>query len=259
MNSAVWDLNSDKLIALAKQGKRADARKVDEYRPVTIERDVSKNAEGSARVKIGNTEVVVGVKMFLEKPYPDTPNKGSICVGTELLSLASPEFEPGPPNENSIELARVIDRGIRESKALDFESFCVEEGEKAWFVFIDSYIINHDGNLFDASSIAALAALTKAKIPKLEDGEIVKGEYDGLLKLERLPLHTTHAKVGNAIFVDPTYAEEKAMSARFSVATTDDGFISAFQKGKGGAFTAKELDFCIENAFKKAKEIRKLL
>lgn len=259
MNGTVFDLRADRVLAELKNNKRLDGRALDEYRKAVITKNVSQTADGSARVKIGETEVITGVKMFPETPYPDMPDQGSISVGVELLALASPGFESGPPREDSIELARVVDRGIRESKALDFKSFCITKGEKAWFVFIDNYALNYDGNLFDACSLSSLAALLETKIPKFEDGAIVKGEYSGKLKLSRKPLLTTIAKVGGKLIVDPNFDEMHAMQARFSVATTDDNKICAFQKGSGGAFTPDELNECVDLAFKKGKELRKLL
>jgi len=53
---------------------RYDGRKKHEYRPVSIEYGVSATAEGSAKVSIGDTEVIAGVKMELTKPYDDVPD-----------------------------------------------------------------------------------------------------------------------------------------------------------------------------------------
>ncbi|MBU0662565.1 MAG: exosome complex protein Rrp42 [Candidatus Diapherotrites archaeon] len=259
MKRAVLDLLSEKVGMELKEGRRLDGRKLDEYRKVDIVTGISENAEGSARVRLGNTEVVAGVKLVPGTPYPDQPDQGTITVGLELLPLASPTFEAGPPREQAIELSRVIDRGIRESKCLDFSELCVREGELVWIAYIDMYAINDDGNLFDAGSLAALASLLEAKMPKLEDDKVVKGEYSGKLKVSCKPILTTFAKIGNSVVLDPSLAEENALSARFGCTTLDDETISAFQKGGHGGFTADELSQCIETSFKKGKEMRKLL
>ena len=259
MEDIIWDLRTDKILSLIKEGKRIDGRKFDEYRKVSVQLNISENADGGARVKLGNTDVIAGIKMITGEPYPDSPDEGTISVGSELLPLASPEFEPGPPKESAIELARVVDRGIRESKTIDFKDLCIKEGELVWIVFIDSYVLNDDGNLFDAASLAALAALNSTKIPKLENNKIVKHEYKGKLKLSKQPLLFTCAKIAGKIISDPVISEEKAMEARFSCAVADDTKMCAFQKGGGGSFTVAEIDECIERAFKKAKEHRKLV
>ncbi|VVC00021.1 Exosome complex component Rrp42 [uncultured archaeon] len=176
-----------------------------------------------------------------------------------MLPIASPDFEVGPPSKESIELARVVDRGIRESKSMDFRDLCIKEGEQVWMGFVDLYILNDDGNLFDACGVAALGALLDTKLPKLEDGRIVKGEYQGKLKLRNKPILSTFAKIGNVVVADPCAEEEKAMSARFSVTVTEDDFITAFQKGLAGSFRVDEINWAIDVAMRNSKQIRKLL
>lgn len=259
MISQFLDLKTDKVLQAIREGKRLDGRRLDEYRPFSISREVSENADGAARVRLGETDVIVGVKMAPMSPFPDSPSEGSLSVGAELLPIASSTFEAGPPSEESIELARVVDRGIRESKCIDFESWGITEGELAWTAFVDIYAINHDGNLFDASALAAIAALAGTKIPKLEENKIVKGEYEGKVKLSRLPVLCTFAKIGNSVVADASFAEERAQSARFSVSVTEDEFLAAFQKGGLGSFTSQEIDSAIDMALKNSKELRKVI
>src|SRR3989344_8267870 len=259
MISELWDWSADKGVADLKEGKRIDGRKVDELRKITVTHGVSENADGSARVRLGETDIIAGVKMVPGQPYPDTPDMGSISVGAELLPMADPEFEVGPPRGEAIELSRVVDRGIRESHAIDFADLCIKEGEAVWIGFVDIYIVNNDGNLFDACGIGAISALLETKMPKLEDGKIVKGEYAGKLKVKAKPVLNTFAKIGSTVVADPVLSEEKAMSARFSVAVTEDDTISAFQKGLAGSFKVDEINSCIDIALKNSKQIRKLL
>ena len=147
------EIKKDYIIKLAKSGKRADDRKFDEFRKIEIETDIIKKAEGSAKVRIGNTQVIAGIKMDVGEPYPDTPDSGVMTTAAELIPMASPDFESGPPDEESIELARVVDRGIRESEVIDVDKLCIVPGEKVWMVFIDIHILDYDGNLFDAAAL----------------------------------------------------------------------------------------------------------
>jgi len=119
MNDVIAEIKRDYIYELAKRSERADGRALDEYRPIQVEVGLIGKAEGSARVKIGNTQVLVGVKVQPGEPFPDSPDTGVIITNVELVPLASPSFEPGPPDENAIELARVVDRGVRESGAID--------------------------------------------------------------------------------------------------------------------------------------------
>ena len=258
MRNTVLEYDLSKVTELARQGKRVDGRALDQMREFTIETDKYQNAEGSARILLGETEVIAGIKMGVDKPYPDNQDEGAISVGAELIPLAHSEYEAGPPTFTEIEVARVVDRGIRESKAIDFTKLCIKEGESCWIAFMDFYAINADGNLFDAGSLAGLSAFLNAKVPKLDEkNKIIKHEYSGKLEIKRLPLLTTFVKVGGKIMVDPTYLEEKAAEARFSVATTEDGYMSAMQKGVGGFFTAEEIMYMVDKGFEIATENRK--
>jgi exosome complex component RRP42 len=248
--------------SLAKAGLRADGRAFDEYRkPISVEYGVSaKSAEGSARIKIGDTEVIAGVKMELGKPYPDKPDQGSIMVNVELLPMASPRFESGPPSIDAIELARVVDRAIRESGSINFKKLCIEPGEQCWTVIIDIYPINADGNLFDACSLAALAAVKDAKMPKL-NGDVVdyKNKTDEGLPLEKEALECTVYKVGGQLLVDPTVDEELAATARLTVGVTDTNHICAMQKGGFETLTEEEVLKIVDMAIEKTTELRKEL
>ena len=134
-------LTAERIREYLAQGKRFDGRKPEDFREISIEGNVSNKAEGSARVRLGKTEVIVGIKMGVAEPYPDSPNKGNLMVTAELLPLSSPRFESGPPRFPAVELGRLVDRAIRESKFIDFEKLCIKEGEKVWSVFIDIYFL----------------------------------------------------------------------------------------------------------------------
>ena len=212
-------------------------------------------AEGSARVKIGNTQVLAGIKMDVGEPYSDSPESGVLTTAAELIPLASPDFEAGPPRENAIELARVVDRGVRESEVVELDKLCLEPGEKVWIVFIDIHILDYDGNLFDAASLASLAALSTATVPaaRLEVGE------DYPLPLKAPPISCTSVKFDNFVVMDPSLDEEEIADARFTVATDEKGDIRAIQKGLNGSFTVDEIKNIIKEASINGKGLRNKL
>ena len=248
-------IKRDYLAKLAEKGKRADNRGLDEFRNIQIETNVISKAEGSARVKIGNTQVVVGIKMDVGEPYSDSPESGVMSTAAELIPLASPDFEAGPPREKAIELARVVDRGIRESKVIELDKLCIEPGEKIWIIFIDIHIIDYDGNLFDAASLAALAALMTSTVPakRLELGD------DFPLPMKKPPISCTAAKYNNVIVMDASLDEEEIAEARLTVATDENGAIRAMQKGLNGSFTVEEIKKVIKSSTDNGKKIREIL
>ena len=232
-----------------KEGKRFDGRKPEEFRELTIETGVSKNAEGSARVKLGKTEVLVGIKMNMGEPYPDSGDSGNMMVTAELLPLSSPRYEPGPPRFPVIEFGRVLDRTIRESKFIDLKKLCIKEGEKVWTVFIDVYSINDDGNLFDAAEIGIVAALKTAKIPKYDTKteRVLFGELSDVnIPLSKeVPISITAHKIGDNFIVDPTKEEEDLSETRITIGTSE-GYISSMQKGEKTALEIEELEKAID-------------
>ncbi len=241
---------------------RYDGRKALEYRPITVEYGISKSAEGSARVKIGGTEVMAGVKLETTEPYPDTPDQGNLMVNAELYPMSSPDYEAGPPGEKATELARVVDRGIRESKCIDVKKLVIKAGELVWGVNIDICSINDEGGLQDAAALAALAALRDVRLPKLtDDGDV---DYDAEKTSEKLPLarepvEVTVIKIGDHYIVDPLSAEEKAVEARITAGVTEKGTVCALQKGGTLPLSVEEIDKMIEIAQKLAPTLRKAL
>ncbi|KAA0006032.1 MAG: RNA-binding protein [Thermoplasmata archaeon] len=248
-------LKRDYLVKLARNGRRVDGRGFEEYRDIKVETNVVSKAEGSARVRIGNTQVLAGIKMDIGEPYPDSPDSGVMSTAAELIPLASPDFEAGPPDEESIELARVVDRGIRESELIELDKLCIEPGEKVWVIFIDIHILDHDGNLFDAASLASLAALMTTRVPaeRFELGE------DYPLPLKDPPISCTSVKYDKVVVMDPSLDEEDIAEARLTVATDKNGDIRAMQKGLNGSFTVDEIKKVIKASIDNGKKIREQL
>jgi exosome complex component RRP42 len=240
------------------EGIRFDGRKLDEFRPVSVETGISMNAEGSARVSIGGTVVLAGVKMGVETPYPDTPESGNLMVNAELLPLSDPEFEAGPPSETAIEVARITDRGIRESKSLDLKKLCITPKEKVWSVMIDAVSMNSEGNMIDAAALASIAAVQNARMPKYENGSV---KYDQLtetkLPVSQLPITISIIKIGPHLLVDPTKDEEAVADARLSAAVMPDGRLCAMQKGGDAPLSIQEIDEMLKLVEAKSVELRK--
>jgi exosome complex component RRP42 len=259
MSSLLTRVRLQQIEKMIEKAKRLDGRGLTDYREIKIEQGLIAKAEGSARVLLGKTEVLVGVKVETGTPFTDTPNDGVMTVNAELVPLASPTFEPGPPDENSIELARIVDRGIRESKAIDTEKLCIEPGKKVFVIFVDVYVLNHDGNLIDASALAAVAALMNTKMPNYEakDGEVVIKQGYTPLPMKSHPITVTLGKINDKLIVDPWLEEEQVMDSRLSMAFNDEGNICAIQKGGSGYFTQKQILEGMKLAKEKAAELRK--
>ncbi len=266
MTMNVTNLTRLTLAKMFAAGKRFDGRKLEENRDFKIEYGVSNKAEGSARIRLGKTEVVVGVKLGVDAPYPDSMDKGNLMVSGDLLPLASPRFEAGPPKFNAIELPRLVDRVIRHSGIIDLSKLIIKKGEKVWTVFIDIYPINDDGNLIDAACIAAVAALKEAVLPGIDENGNADYEKRTKEKLplakEVIPVLVTFFKLGDSILLDPTREEEEACEARITWGISKKGkeyFINSCQKGFESTFTEEEILKMMEMLPKKYDELSEKL
>ncbi len=253
----IWEVKKEGIRNAVLAGKRMDGRAQYEYRPVEVKTDYIKRAEGSALVKLGKTQVLVGVKMDIGTPYPDTPNHGNLITNAEMGPIAAPVFTPGPPDENAIELARVVDRGIRESGMIDTEKLCITEGELVWNVLVDVHVLDYDGNLFDAASLGATAALHTAKIPKLEGERVIYSERKDPLPVKWAPIAATFVRIDRTDVLDPSLGEEKSMDGRLTLITRDDGALCAAQKGGPCAYKKEEIEKLFDIAVEKTNELRK--
>ncbi len=239
-------------------GKRFDERSLDEIRPLQIEIDVIKKASGSAWVKLGKTQVIAGVKVETGEPFEGLENSGAMIITAEVLPIASPHIEPGPPDEETIELARVVDRGVRESEMLDLSKLVLVPGKIVYTIFVDCSIINVDGNLFDATSYAVVSALASCKLPifEIKDDKVVETGKTQEPPITTIPVSITTVRIGDYLLLDPNTEEEACMDARLTITTNSRGSIVAMQKGLKGYFTVDEVKGIADKARIKGEEIR---
>ncbi len=260
--SVIDELKKSKILELLEQGKRIDGRALDEPREISIEVNAIPKANGSARVRLGDTEVICGVKIQPDRPFPDTGDKGLFICTAELLPLSHPTVETGPPQPHVIELARVVDRGIRESHMIDVSQLVIQKDKSVIGVFADNVVVDYDGNLFDACSYAATAALLTSKTPKwnwVDEKPVLAEGEPTQLPVSTIPVSVTMAKIGNYIIVDPNGDEWDSMDARITITSDSDGNICALQKGGSNGFSQDEINQCGEISVRVGAKIREIL
>ncbi|MBA0767618.1 hypothetical protein Gotri_016483 [Gossypium trilobum] len=224
--------------------------------------------DGSSEVQLGQTRVMGMVTAQLVQPYRDRPKEGILSIFTEFSPMADPSFEPGRPGELAVELGRIVDRGLRESRAVDTESLCILAGKFVWAIRIDLHILDNGGNLVDAANIAALAALLTFRRPECslggEDGQEVIVHPPEIR--EPLPLTVHHLPVAisfgffsneSILVIDPTHNEEAVMGGRMTTTVNANGDICAIQKSGGEGVPRRVIMQCLQLATSKAASITK--
>ncbi|ACL11649.1 exosome complex protein Rrp42 [Desulfurococcus amylolyticus] len=253
----------ENIVKSIKKGERIDGRGLTDYRPIEVILNPITKASGSSLVKLGGTQVIAGVKLELEEPFPDRPGEGVLQVHAEFVPLASPSFEPGPPDENAIEVARVIDRSLRESKAVKLDALAIEPGKIVWSVYTDIYLVDHQGNIIDTGMLASMLALATSRIPELIKGEngykVDHTKYVGPLPINTLVATVTMGIYNDVIIVDPLLEEEAVIDSFITIAIDESGRICGIQKRGMKGFSRSVLDNTIEIALSKGRELVDLM
>lgn len=253
----------DLIVSAIKRGERVDGRRFDEFRRINVELNTVNKAEGSAMVKLGNTIVITGVKAEIGAPFPDTPNEGALQVHAEFVPLASPVFEPGPPDENAIEVARVIDRGIRESGFLKLGELVITPEKRIWVIYVDLYLVDHDGNVIDAGVISSVLALRTARLPKIETlGDKIILNHE--VRETPIPLGDNIVSVSlgileDYVIVDPTLDEESILDSKLTFIISKNGNIVGLQKSGMKGINLKTFEQAVETALRKAGELHQFI
>lgn len=202
--------------------KRIDGRQAYDYRHLKVSFGVER---GCCQVEVGDTRVMAQVSCQVVEPKQARPADGTLFINVELSPMACPSFEAGRLSDFGVEINRLLERCLKESRCIDTESLCIVAGEKVWEVRVDVHVLNHDGNLVDACSIAAIAGLAHFRRPDITvSGDEITihpaSERDPVpLSVHHMPICVSFAffEQGKFLLVDPTDKEEKVMDGRMVI------------------------------------------
>ncbi|XP_042499482.1 putative exosome complex exonuclease RRP42 isoform X2 [Macadamia integrifolia] len=253
------------------QDLHTDGRKRLVYRPISVETGVIPQANGSARVRTGTTDVIASVKAELGKPYLLQPGKGRVIINVDCSPAEASVFKGRGGKELSTELSIALQRCLLGSTigtsttisnsaapqrcllgsksgtgvGIDCSSLMIAEGKLCWELYVDGLVVSSDGNLLDALGAAIKAALNNTCIPKVyittaasaddEKPEIDISDEEFLqFDTSGIPVIVTLTKVGSHFIVDATSEEESQMSLAVSISINRNGHICGLTK-QGGA------------------------
>ncbi|XP_049633408.1 LOW QUALITY PROTEIN: exosome complex component RRP42 [Suncus etruscus] len=230
---------------------RVDGRGCEDYRCIEVETDVVSNTSGSARVKLGHTDILVGVKAEMGTPKLEKPNEGYLEFFVDCSANATPEFEGRGGDELGTEIANTLYRIFNNKNSVDRSSLCISPREHCWVLYVDVLLLECGGNLFDAISIAVKAALFNTRIPRVrvledeegsKDIELSDDPYDCIrLSVENVPciVHprcfpACLCRFGYRHVVEATSRSEACSLASLLVSVTSKGVVTCMRKvGKG--------------------------
>ncbi|XP_034172588.2 exosome complex component Rrp42 isoform X2 [Osmia lignaria lignaria] len=195
---------------------------------------------GSSRLRIGNTDILVGVKVELDTPHADKPNEGKLEFFVDCSATATPAFEGKGGDDLATEISNILTIAYQTRNAFDLRTLCILPNKKCWKIFVDVLILQCGGNLFDAVGTAVKAALYSTDIPKITAATLDGGEpdiqlsddfYDCIqLDTTNYPIIVTLCKVGDNYIVDPTSEEEVCSASSIVMSVLPNGKISSVIK-----------------------------
>ncbi|XP_020637122.3 exosome complex component RRP45 [Pogona vitticeps] len=252
------------ILRAIEERKRLDGRQCYDYRNLRISFGTD---YGCCIVELGKTRVLGQVSCELVSPKPNRATEGILFFNLELSPMASPAFEPGRQSELLVKLNRLLERCLRNSKCIDTESLCVVAGEKVWQIRVDLHVLNHNGNIIDAASIAAIVALCHFRRPDVSvQGEEVTlytpEERDPVpLSIHHMPICVSFAffQQGTYLLVDPSEQEERVMDGLLVIAMNKHREICTIQSSGGIMLLKDQVLRCSKITGVKVAEITELI
>lgn len=227
---------------------RSDGRKSDELRPITIETNVMKYAEGSAIIKVGNTHVICSATVEDSVP-PFLKDSSSGWVTSEYSMLPRStqtrnkrDSSKGRVNARAQEIQRLIGRSLR--SIVNLEAI----PEKS--IILDCDVLQADGGTRTASITGAFVAMYQAINVMMEKSMI-----------EINPLNDNVAAVSVGIvngepFLDLCYEEDFKADVDMNVVMTGSGDLVEVQgTAEGSPFSIDKLNELIMLAQKGIKQL----
>lgn len=232
------------------QGLRCDGRGLYDYRRVTFELGVVPTATSSARLRAGETELLVSVKCDVVRPSRLRPDAGNFQVLVECAPSVSVALAESSSAEDwGKRLSVLLETLCASDSIIDRKALCLLSGVFAWEVHVDVLVLSSGGNLLDSISLALCAVLSETALPKvevteaLEEGEDVHLKVDdrpeaGLrFPLRKLPLCVTVAQIQDMFLLDVTSDEEVCADAMLCVVVDGKtGDVIGMQKLGRGLF-----------------------
>jgi ribonuclease PH len=220
---------------------RADSRAIDALRPVSIEIDPLKFADGSALISCGDTRVMVAATIERRvPPFLVGTSSGWATAEYSMLPRATSvrtqrEVSRGRPAGRTSEIQRLIGRSLR--AALDLEAM----PEKT--LILDCDVLQADGGTRTASITGAYVAAARALARQLLIGD-----------LERWPMIRQVAAVSVGIvqgvpLLDLDAPEDQSAEVDMNiVAASDQSLIEVQGTAERDTFSREMLDRLIDLA-----------
>lgn len=150
---------------------RTDGRARLDYRPLSVEVGMLTNANGSSRVRLESTDVLVAVNLSMSAPLENVSGggcEGRVVCSVEQCAACVVDMEERAITQANALLTAQLARLFSHSSALPLASLVIVPDQQVWTVYIDVLIVENGGNILDAIAMAVKAALINTTMPPIE-------------------------------------------------------------------------------------------
>ncbi|KAM3727453.1 Exosome complex component RRP42 [Dirofilaria immitis] len=236
----------------AQEGLRSDGRSPFDYRPVTVQTGVLATTNGSARVRIGSTDLLIGVKAELINVENVALYRNRLNFFVDCSANATPLFAGRGGEEFADELNAALDAAYDNNYVLPDLKKLILSPMHVWKLFVDIVLLQCDGNVIDAAGLGVKAALKDTEISQVIIRPADEGKYTvdlpddntvWKLDVSRVPLFVSVNRLGTAKIVDNSLAEEACTRTSVWIAVAPQ-FVSGNDHDKSNQPSLKH-DSCV--------------
>ncbi|GAA5835168.1 hypothetical protein JCM3766R1_006890 [Sporobolomyces carnicolor] len=242
---------------------RLDSRNPYDLRPVSLRFG---EQSGWVECSLGDTKVIAQCTAEIVRPQSDRPYEGFLTLNTEIGPMASSAYEAGRSNEEEVLMARLLEKALRRSEAVDREALCLVAGQKVWHIKVDVHFLNDCGNMLDCASIAAITALRHFRKPDVTvNGEdiIIHSMTERVpvpLAIHHSPICLTYAffNLPNSTttsVIDPTHQEQILANSLLTLTLNAQSEICVLSKQGGLPIEADEIMRVLGVGIERVKEL----
>ncbi|SOV82269.1 exosome complex component RRP45, putative [Plasmodium reichenowi] len=247
-----------------KKNIRLDGRTFEDSRNVCI--NFLKDY-GHVEITIGFTKVICKITSEIVKPHDRKLKEGILKINLDIDNFIEDNENSDNMSDECLEIKNIIDRVLKTSNIINFESLCIIPGKKVWCICINIMVIENDGNLTDACYLSAYCGLVHFKnhqVRVIKNGDIIidKEEINySPLSILNSPIVTTFAyyEEHDVCLIDPCLHEEEFMSSKISIALNKNGNLISLLKPGGIPLACSHIMESIEIAKKRILTILKIL
>jgi exosome complex component RRP45 len=89
--------------------------------------------------------ILAQVSCEVQQPKPTRPNEGLLFINVDLSPMGAPHFEAGRQSELAVQINRLLEKCIKDSRCLDLEALCIVAEEKVYVLIICNIMLtSHD-------------------------------------------------------------------------------------------------------------------